>query len=109
MDSTPSSLRLTANEIRAWRIKCDLTQVQFARLVWSAIIPASGTRGNISTRIQKWESGQVRIPAAEAELLLTKLLLLSRGIVTYEELLATPLPELLCQYKVIRKLRRNSL
>ncbi len=93
--------RLTGEQLRALREQHGLTQRQLGQLARSTILTRPTGKQDVST-IQKWENGTNPIPLSTLELIVAKLFLLQKGLVTFEQLVAMSLTDILSELSLSR-------
>ena len=96
--------RPTPEEFARWQESLGLSAAQVGYLARASVTEGVGTararagEGRRFTQcdtVQRWRSGDRRIPLVSWELLQTKGLLLKLGLATLDELLSIPLPNLI--------------
>jgi hypothetical protein len=98
-----ATLRLNGLEIRALREQFGLTQSQFAGLARSKVTARRPGLSDQANGVGKWESGEKRMTESTAELVQCKLLLLQLKLTTLQELLESPLHDILCRLRLSRR------
>jgi transcriptional regulator with XRE-family HTH domain len=94
----PESLRMTGAQLRAWREKLDLSQVQLGQLARTTITKKPRPSGGFDLQantVQRWEDGSRAISAAVAELISVKLYLLETDQAIFEDLIDMSLADVL--------------